>query len=100
VVNLPDCQIVVADIDYDSYEFKDYIASLGYDSKIPRKLNKKRGNAQMDWCLYRYRYLVENTFMKTKRFRAIATRYDNLAGNYEATVSLAFTMMWLPMSVD
>ena len=42
VVNLPDCQIVVADIDYDSDEFKDYIASLGYDSKIPRKLKKKR----------------------------------------------------------
>ena len=62
--------------------------------------SKKRGNAQMDWFLYRYRYLVENAFMKTKRFRAIATRYDNLAGNYEATVSLAFTMMWLPMSVD
>ena len=54
----------------------------------------------MDWCLYRYRYLVENAFMKTKRLGAIATRYDNLAGNYEATVSLAFTMMWLPMSVD
>jgi transposase len=31
----------------------------------------------MDWCLYGYRHLVENTFSKIKNYRAIATRYDN-----------------------
>lgn len=100
VANSPACLIVIADKGYDSDEFRDYIESLGYDSKIPRKLNKKRGNAHMDWCLYRYRHLVENAFMKIKKYRAIATRYDKLARNYEAMVSLAFAMMWLPMSVD
>ncbi len=32
----------------------------------------------MDWCLYKYRHLVENVFARLKHFRAIATRYDKL----------------------
>ncbi|WP_037355034.1 IS5/IS1182 family transposase, partial [Salinivibrio socompensis] len=51
----------------------------------------------MDWCLYKYRHLVENAFARIKHFRAISTRYDKLARNYASMVSLAFTIMWLPM---
>jgi len=30
----------------------------------------------MDWCLYKYRHLVENMFARIKHSRAIATRDD------------------------
>ena len=51
----------------------------------------------MDWCLYKYRHLVENAFLRIKRYRGIATRYDKLARNYASNVALAFVIMWLPM---
>ncbi|MGL5951562.1 MAG: IS5/IS1182 family transposase, partial [Providencia rustigianii] len=35
-----------------------------------------------------------------KKYRAVATRYDKLARNYESVVALAFSIMWLPMWVD
>ncbi|MEK2485753.1 transposase, partial [Providencia stuartii] len=62
--------------------------------------NSKQGNKDIDWCLYRYRHLVENAFLKIKKYRAVATRYDKLARNYESVVALAFSIMWLPMWVD
>jgi len=51
----------------------------------------------MDWCLYKYRHLVENVFARLKHFRAIATRYDKLKRNYESMVALGCGYMWLPM---
>ncbi|WP_164834079.1 transposase, partial [Salinivibrio socompensis] len=53
----------------------------------------------MDWCLYKYRHLVENAFARIKHFRAISTRYDKLARNYASMVSLAFTIMWRGCSI-
>ncbi len=37
----------------------------------------------VDWCLYKYRHLVENAFARLKHFRAIATRYDKLKLQFE-----------------
>lgn len=51
----------------------------------------------MDWCLYKYRYLVESAFARIKYYRAVSTRYDKLERNDASMVSLAFTLMWLPM---
>jgi len=79
---------------------RDSIESTGSISTILRKANKKRGNSHMDWCLYKYRHLVENAFLKIKKYRAIATRYDKLARDYLSMVSLAFIMMWLPMYAE
>ncbi|MEQ4694586.1 transposase, partial [Providencia manganoxydans] len=62
--------------------------------------NSKQGNKDIDWCLYRYRHLVENAFLKLKKYRAVVTRYDKLARNYESVVALAFSIMWLPMWGD
>ena len=45
---------------------------------IPKKQNSKTGNGDIDWCLYKYRHLVENAFERLKHFRSIATRYDKL----------------------
>ena len=97
VLNSPEAVYVCADKGYDSDSFRDMIKSHGSTANIPRRVHSKRDNRDMDWCLYRYRHLVENAFMKIKKYRAIATRYDKLARNYSSTVALAFVMMWLPM---
>ena len=61
-------------------------------------INSPQANAVCaDRCLYRYRHLAENAFLRIERYRAISTRYDKLARNYSSTVALAFMMMWLPM---
>jgi transposase len=93
----PTAAIVCADKGYDSDIFRRFVEDMGSESNIPRKSDRKLGNAHMDWCIYRYRHLVENTFLKIKKYRAIATRYDKLARNYSSTVALAFVMLWLPM---
>jgi transposase len=64
---------------------------------VPRKKNSKIGNADIDWCLYGFRHLVENAFARLKHFRAIATRYDKLKRNYSSMLALACGFLWLPM---
>lgn len=91
---------VIADKGYDSDVFRNDVASQGVKPVIPRRKHSRVGNENMDWCLYRYRHLVENAFARIKHFRAIATRYDKLERNYHSMLMLAFTMMWLPMWAD
>ena len=97
VEHSPESACVTADKGYDSDIFRDYIEENGSVANIPRKANRKKGNDHMDWCLYKYRHLVENVFLKIKKYRAVATRYDKLERNYNSIVSLAFVMVWLPM---
>ncbi|MDP8100762.1 transposase, partial [Phocoenobacter atlanticus] len=67
---------------------------------IPRKRNSKIGNHDMDWCLYKYRHLVENAFAYLKRYRAVATRYHKTQRNYESVIILACCMKWLKVIVE
>ena len=97
VENSPKAKHVVADKGYDSDKFREEIEKTGANSTIPRRKNQKKGNEEVDWCLYKYRHLVENAFGRIKNYRAIATRYDKLSRNYASMVSLGFLMMWLPM---
>lgn len=100
ILGSPKAKVVVADKGYDSQTLRGSIQRKGAQHVIPRKRNSKQGNEDIDWCLYRYRHLVENAFLKIKKYRAIATRYDKLARNYQSVVALAFALMWLPMWVD
>nr|AGM38672.1 transposase, IS4 family [Glaesserella parasuis] len=61
---------------------------------IPRRRNSKVGNDDIDWCLYRYRHLIENTFAFLKQYRAITTRYDKLARNYAASLAMIYCIRW------
>lgn len=90
VSSSPKSEVVVADKGYDSQALREIIKSQKAQHVIPRKGNSKQGNDDIDWCLYRYRHLVENAFMRIKKYRAIATRYDKLARNYQSMVALAF----------
>jgi transposase len=82
---------------YDSEPLREKIADKGAQSNIPRKSNSHKGNYNMDWCLYKYRHLVENAFARLKHFRSIATRFEKLKRNYDGMIYLACSIMWLPM---
>ncbi len=94
---LPVAQAVVADKGYDSDTLREQIRTKGAIPVIPKKRNSTKGNEEMDWCLYKYRHLVENAFARLEHFRSIATRYDKLKRNYHSMVALACGFLWLPM---
>ena len=81
VAKLPLADYVIADKGYDSEPLRLQIREQGSVPVIPRKQNSTVGNDDMDWCLYKYRHLVENAFARLKHFRAVATRYDKLKRN-------------------
>jgi len=97
IAALPPSEYKIADRGYDSENLRKQIAERGECAVIPRKKNSTLGNDDMDWTLYKYRHLVENAFARLKHFRALATRYDKLKVNYEATVALACAVMWFKM---
>jgi transposase len=97
IAELKEVEFIIADKGYDSESLRSQIQEQGSIPVIPRKENSKIGNQDMDWSLYKYRHLVENTFARLKHFRSIATRYEKLKRNYESMVSLGCTIMWLSL---
>jgi len=91
---------VVADKGYNSEKLRDYIRDDDVTPVISRKVNSLVGNDDIDWCMYKYRHLVENAFGRIKQYRGIATRYEKPERNYHSMVALAFVMIWLPMWAD
>jgi IS5 family transposase len=53
IAKLPDAQAIVADKGYDSECIREQIIKKGARAVIPRKRNSLKGNADMDWGLYR-----------------------------------------------
>lgn len=97
IARLPFADYTIADKGYDSEEIRELIRKVGSIPIIPRKRNSKTGNGDIDWCLYKYRHLVENVFARLKHFRAVATRYDKLKRNYSSMLAMACSYLWLPM---
>ena len=61
---------------------------------IPTKCNERR-LATFDRELYRERNRVERLINRLKRYRRIATRYEKLAVNFLAMVTIAAILIWL-----
>ena len=53
---------------YDTNDIMAYALDAGMNVVIPGTKNRKQ-QRKYDSCLYRLRYLVENTFLKLKRWR-------------------------------
>lgn len=98
IEEMPVAEYVIGDKGYDSEAIREPIEKRGSKTVIPRKSHSKKGNKDMDWYLYKYRYLAVNIFTRLKHFRAIATRYDKLKRNSLSVVALACGFVWLPMS--
>lgn len=84
-----EAEALLADKAYDADErVLEVLKASGTVAVIPPKRNRLvQREYDREW--YKARHLIENFFSKIKQFRAIATRYDKLAGNFLAGVHLA-----------
>ena len=84
----------IADRGYDALAILNLIRAHGSTPHIPTQRDRKHQRS-VDPALYRQRNLVERFFNKLKHFRRIATRYDKLAANFFAAITLASIRLWL-----
>ena len=97
IARIPQAKVIIADKGYDSESIREAIEEQGGKPVIPRRRHSKKGNADLDRDLYRYRHWVENAFARLKIYRAVASRFDKLKRNYESVVAMACMIIWLPM---
>ncbi|MDP1448674.1 IS5 family transposase [Acinetobacter lwoffii] len=85
---------LIADKGYDAEHIRIYAQNKDMIPIIPMRSNNKRSNKEFDKYLYKLRHLVENVFARLKHFRAIATRFDKLARNYQSMIYIAYMFIW------
>ena len=89
-----EAEFILADKGYDSDAFVQSVRDSGAVAVIPPRKNRVEGR-DYDKTIYKERNQVERLFQKLKHYRRIATRYERLARNYMAMLSLVATMIWL-----
>ncbi len=92
-----DGEHLLADKAYDSEEIREKAREKNINPVIPRRSNSKKPNPEFDKHIYKARHQVENIFARLKHFRSIATRFEKLARNYKAILTLACTFIWLKL---
>jgi transposase len=87
---------LAADKGYSSDRIRGWLAARRVDAVIPMRHNEHVADRPpFDAAAYRGRNVVERCVAKLKEFRRIATRYEKLAGNYLAMLTLATTVLYL-----
>jgi transposase len=84
----------MGDKGYSSRQIRRYCRRQGIRHTIPWRRNEKR-RGRFDWAAYKRRNVVERCINRLKHFRRVATRYEKLAVNYRAMLTLAAIMLWL-----
>lgn len=82
-----------ADTAYDSNGLRQFLLNRGTTPVIPNNPTRKHWHP-FDPVAYKQRNLIERMFCRLKDFRRIATRYDKLAVNFAAAVTLAAIVIW------
>jgi transposase len=82
-----------ADKGYDSDRIIAHAASQGMKAEIPPRKSRKTQRGY-DKELYRLRHLVENAFLRLKRWRGIATRYAKHTASFVAAVQIRCISLW------
>ena len=82
-----------ADTAYDSNGLRQFLVNRGTMPAIPNNPTRKHRHP-FDPVAYKQRNLIERMFCRLKGFRRIATRYDKLAVNFAAAVTLAAIVIW------
>lgn len=84
---------LIADKAYDTNRLRALLTERGIEAAIPSSARRKP-LIPHDREAYRQRNLIERMFARLKDFRRIATRYDKLASNFLAAVTLAAAVTW------
>jgi transposase len=84
---------LIADKAYDTNSFRQLLAEHGIETVIP-SVRRRKPLIPHDILAYRLRNLIERMFGRLKDFRRVATRYDKLARNFLAAVTIAATIIW------
>jgi transposase len=79
---------LIADRGYDADGLRRALRDNGAQPVIPGRRSRKRA-VRYDRRHYRERWRIEATVGRLKDFRRVATRYDKLAVNFLATITLA-----------
>ena len=87
-------EYLLADKGYDSDEIVNFVSQQGMTPVIPSRRNRKQ-QRDYDKYLYKLRHLVENAFLKLKRFRGVATRYAKTTSAFRGAVVLASIAQWI-----
>jgi transposase len=66
-------ETLLGDKGYDTNEIIEFALQYGMQIVIPPKKNRK-DRREHDEYIYKMRHLVENAFLKLKRWRGVATR--------------------------
>lgn len=90
---LPAAKSMLGDAAYDSDGFRTFLADRGTTPEIKQNPTRKRLHP-FDKSAYRGRNVIERAFCLLKDWRRVATRYDKLARNFAATVTLAAIIRW------
>ncbi len=85
---------VVGDKGYTGRRIRSYLRRRGIRFTIPRLSNEPR-HGPFSREIYRQRNIVERAINRLKQWRRIATRYEKLAANYTAMITIAFIWLWL-----
>ncbi|GAA6620245.1 IS5 family transposase [Scytonema sp. NUACC26] len=85
---------LVGDKGYTGRRIRNYLRRRGIRLTIPRLSNEPRRGPKA-FEIYRQRNVVERTINRLKQFRRIATRYEKLAANYTAMITIASIILWL-----
>ena len=87
-------EFLFADRGYDTNEILEYARKMGIEIVIPPKKNRLDQRVY-DAFLYKYRHLVENAFLKLKRWRGVATRYAKSLSAFVGAVNLSAILLCL-----
>ena len=86
--------ILIADRAYDTNEIIDFAVQSGMQVVIPPKRNRIE-QREYDEYIYTLRHLVENAFLKLKRWRGVATRYAKTTSAFFGAVVACSIFLWL-----
>ena len=95
LAGLKGARYLLADKGYDANSLRKRLRLSAIVPVIPGRSNRKRP-IRYDERRYKDRWRVEAMFCRLKDFRRIATRYDKLARNFLAAVTIAsIIIFWL-----
>lgn len=93
IEKLPKAAQVLADTAYDSDQFRQFLIARG-STQVVKPNPTRKTIPPFDKLSYKGHNVIERAFSHLKDWRRVATRYDKLARNFRATVTLAILFRW------